>query len=109
MPELAEVEFYRKCWNPGLHGKILGVALHEEKRVFRGVDVSLLKTSLPGSRLLRSEGHGKQMLFAFSNDLWLGVHLGMTGELRLESADFQPGTHDHLALFQKKATLVFRD
>jgi formamidopyrimidine-DNA glycosylase len=33
----------------------------------------------------------------------------MTGELRLESADFQPGTHDHLALIQKKATLVFRD
>lgn len=34
VPELAEVEFYRKQWNPGLGGKIRAVALHSGKRIF---------------------------------------------------------------------------
>jgi formamidopyrimidine-DNA glycosylase len=49
------------------------------------------------------------MLFRFSKRGWLGVHLGMTGGLRTETASFRPGKHDHLLLFQKRRTLVFSD
>lgn len=109
MPELAEVEFNRKQWNRGLGQIVRAVELHPDKRIFRGTQASALAKALPGSKLLRSETHGKQMLFAFSNGLWLGVHLGMTGRLRVEPACFRPGKHDHLALFQKRQALVLAD
>jgi formamidopyrimidine-DNA glycosylase len=73
-----------------------------------------LKKAVGGATLLDSRAHGKWMLFHFgrqrqSRHAWVGVHLGMTGELRCEAANYQPGRHDHLALFQVKRTLVFHD
>ena len=109
MPELAEVEYYRKVWDGGLRRTITRVALHGEKRLFRGADVARLAEQMPGAKLLGSEARAKQMLFRFSLDLWLGVHLGMTGKLRVEPPDFVPSRHDHLVLFQKRHALVFCD
>ena len=109
MPELAEVEFFRRRWDPGVGGKIVEVQLNAEKRLFRGNDLETLHRLLPGARLLGSEARGKQMLFRFSRQTWLGVHLGMTGELRLEPGGFTPDKHDHLILRQTRHSLVFRD
>jgi formamidopyrimidine-DNA glycosylase len=109
MPELAEVEFYRRRWNVGIGKPVTRVVANGKKRVLRGVDVAALESALTGTKLLASEGHGKRMLFRFSGEVWLGVHLGMTGQLLVEKADFTPEKHDHLALFQKGQTLVFRD
>lgn len=108
MPELAEVEFYRKQWNDGIGEKVRGVLLHEN-RIFRGNDIALLRKTLTGAELRTSETHGKQMLFRFSKDAWLGLHLGMTGELRVEAAGYEPKKHDHLVLQQVKRALVFSD
>jgi formamidopyrimidine-DNA glycosylase len=108
VPELAEVEYYRRVWNPGLGAKVIRVHLHSEKRVFRGTDLSLFN-ALKNQRLLSSEAAGKQMLFRFSGDLWLGIHLGMTGKLSLGDADHVPEKHDHLVLFQSRRTLIFTD
>ncbi len=109
MPELAEVEYYRRQWDPGLGDRIVRVQLHPRKRVFRGSNTRMLVRELTGSRLLRSEAWGKQMLFEFSGGNWIGIHLGMTGKLRIEPAGFPPQNHDHLVLHQKKRSLVFRD
>jgi formamidopyrimidine-DNA glycosylase len=49
------------------------------------------------------------MLFRFSGDNWLGIHLGMTGKIRVESVNYRPGKHDHLVLFQCGRALVFTD
>lgn len=108
MPELAEVEFYRKRWNPGLGHIVQRVSLHADKRVLRGVASDELTADLIGSRFAESFSHGKQMLFRFGG-AWLGVHLGMTGELRVEPTDFTPGKHDHLVLHQARQSLVFAD
>ena len=96
MPELAEVEYFRKRWDPGLGQKILRVDLRPEKRIFRGADPAAMRRALTGVLLLSSEANGKQMLFRFSHGLWLGLHLGMTGRLVAEQASFVPGKHDHL-------------
>jgi formamidopyrimidine-DNA glycosylase len=109
MPELAEVDYFRRRWNCGIREKILRVDLHNDNRVLRGNDVSLLKQTLTGSALLASEARGKQMLFRFSKRGWLGIHLGMTGHLRVEPALFTPGKHDHLVLRQRRRALVFND
>lgn len=109
MPELAEVEYFRQRWNPGLTRKILGVELHPKAKVFRGCDVALLENKLSGATLLSSEAAAKQMLFRFSGDVWLGLHLGMTGELTAQPSDFAPRKHDHLVLRQRDRALVFSD
>ena len=109
MPELAEVEYYRNRWHSGAGDKILAVKLHSQTRVFRGTNLALLRQALPGTFLAGSETHGKQMLFRFSNHLWLGLHLGMTGKLRVEKPDYKPDQHDHLVLYQTGRALVFAD
>jgi formamidopyrimidine-DNA glycosylase len=109
MPELAEVEFYRKQWQPGVKHKIRAVQLHPRNRLFRGQSVADLQRTLTGAALLESKAHGKQLLFRFSKNGWLGIHLGMSGSLRLEPPDTPAGKHDHLALRQRGQTLVFSD
>jgi formamidopyrimidine-DNA glycosylase len=109
MPELAEVDFFRRQWDPGIGQIIVRVQLHARKRIFRGSNTRALGRELTGTRYLRSSGWGKQMLFEFSGDNWVGIHLGMTGKLRIEPPDFRPEKHDHLVLHQAKRALVFRD
>lgn len=109
MPELAEVEYYRRQWDGGVGGRVERVELHSKKRIFRGANAALIKQTLAGARLLNSEARGKQMVFRFSKDAWLGIHLGMSGKLSVEAAHFSPGKHDHLVLFQKKRALIFAD
>ena len=109
MPELAEVEFYRKQWDGGLGHKIVAVRLHATKRVFRGTDTRAIKQLIRGAVLRDSEARGKRMVFKFSGGVWLGLHLGMTGTLRSEKPDFTPAKHDHLVLAQARQALVFCD
>lgn len=116
MPELAEVEFYRKRWAAGHGSRITAVDLHAGKKVFRGIDAHHLVRELTGAVLHDSATAAKQMLFRFrggnlpaDSTAWLGVHLGMTGELRVESATYLAGKHDHLILRQPKRSLVFTD
>jgi formamidopyrimidine-DNA glycosylase len=109
MPELAEVEYYRKQWDCGIGGKITVVQLHAQKRIFRGSNPREIVQRLTGNRLVKSTARGKQMLFQFSGDSWVGIHLGMSGTLRVEPARFRPEKHDHLVLQQAKRALVFRD
>lgn len=121
MPELAEVEYFRRQWNAGLGQKILRVQIHATKRVFRGSNPRALVRDITGKRFVHSEAWGKQMLFEFSGGnpekigarenirSWLGIHFGMTGKLRVESPGFHPDKHDHLVLHQTKRALVFRD
>ena len=112
MPELAEVDYFRKRWNPGLGHRIGKVLIHPKARIFRGMDTARLTQTLTGTVLERSESRGKQMLFIAKKGrdvAWLGVHLGMTGELRIEPAGYEPARHDHLVLHQAKHSLVFED
>ncbi len=117
MPELAEVDHARRQWNAGLGATIReAVIARPGIRVFRGVDTAALQRLVRGRVLSRSEANGKQMVFHFDPAgprqprLWLGVHLGMRGELRVESAPkFSPGKHDHLVLRQEDRALVFED
>lgn len=108
MPELAEVEYFRRQWNPGLGERITRVHINAGKRVTRGIDAAALTKTLISAKLQSSATHGKQMMFRFSN-AWLGVHLGMTGKLSVEKPDYTPAKHDHLVLFQAKRALVFND
>jgi formamidopyrimidine-DNA glycosylase len=109
MPELAEVEFYRRRWDAGLNAPVIRVLVHPKAGVFKSTDASLLSRHLTGATLLSSEAAAKQMLFRFSGDAWLGIHLGMTGELTVQPAAHVPRKSDHLVLLQRDRALVFTD
>ncbi len=48
MPELAEVEFYRKRWQQAAgRDKILAVRTHDQARIFRGVATAALRRASP--------------------------------------------------------------
>lgn len=110
MPELAEVEYYRKQWSPGVGERVAAVRLRAEKRIFRGVDTDALAKRLPGQELKDSQTHGKQMFFVFGDQHWLGVHLGMTGKTAVQGADARSAKHDHLVIEMRSGLqLVFSD
>jgi len=110
MPELAEVEYYRKQWMPAKGKTVIGVSLHANKRVLRGVDTLSLQKNMLGQKLKSSATHGKQMCFRFGERHWLGVHLGMTGKTHILPADKALEKHDHLAIRVEDGTqLVFTD
>lgn len=110
MPELAEVEFFRKRWHQAAAGKIIRrVLIHGRAKIFRGTDPAALQRALTGARFVSSATAAKQMLFRFSGGSWLGVHLGMTGELQVESAAYEPKKHDHLVLLTSDEALVLTD
>jgi Formamidopyrimidine-DNA glycosylase len=115
MPELAEVEYIRRRWNPGIGHRVSGVRLHPSSRVLRDCDPAALAKRLPGARLDSSEAAAKQILFRLTARdrarLWLGIHLGMTGELLVRPAGLPDHKPDHLILDQHEAgrSLVFSD
>lgn len=109
MPELAEVAYYARRWDAALHKRILRVHVHPQARVFRGGHAGQMAQALTGAEYREPLTHGKQMLFTFSGGVWLGGHLGMTGELLAEPPDYAPQKHDHLVLFTADAALVYRD
>jgi formamidopyrimidine-DNA glycosylase len=115
MPELAEVDHSRRQWDPGLDRRVMEIHLpRPEVRIFRGEDPASLRRYLVGKKLVGSEARGKQMLFQFSGGAWLGVHLGMRGELRHErmarGGTFLPRKHDYLCLrMSGGSVLAFED
>ena len=117
MPELAEVEYIRRRWNPGLGHVVATVRLHPRAGVFKTCDPAALARALPGARLDSSAAAAKQMLFRLTaagearTQLWLGLHLGMTGELLVRPAGLPGQKADHLILDQPAAgqSLVFAD
>ena len=52
MPELAEVDYFRKQWSPGIGQKIVRVTLHPWTRLYRDMSPVDLAKSLPGSCLI---------------------------------------------------------
>ena len=117
MPELAEVEYIRRRWNPGLGHPVATVRLHPRAGVFKTCDPAGLAKHLPGAHLDSSSAAAKQMLFRFTaadtaqTQLWLGLHLGMTGELTIRPHGLPAEKRDHLILDQPdaKQSLVFSD
>jgi formamidopyrimidine-DNA glycosylase len=110
MPELAEVEFFRRRWAEAATGeRVARVLTHDTKKLLRELDLPAFRRALTGAKLLSSATAAKQMLFRFSGDVWLGIHLGMSGELSAAQPDYAPGKHDHLVLLTKKHALVFND
>ena len=120
MPELAEAEFFRKRWALAARPSppILRVHTHDAKKLFRTAPAPALRAALTGSALTSSAAAAKQILFRFQRpasssapaiDAWLGIHLGMSGDLSVAPPAHLPRKHDHLVLYTAAHALVFAD
>jgi formamidopyrimidine-DNA glycosylase len=109
MPELAEVEFFRRQWDVAVGKPIERVRTHPQARIFRDAPAEAVKNAIEGRVLFASEAQAKQMLFRFGPEVWLGLHLGMAGKLEQAPVEMVPSKHDHLVLYTPDEALVFSD
>lgn len=108
MPELPDVENYRRYLDAkALHKKIDHVEVGNTK-ILRGVSRKKLASALEGRKLEKSRRHGKQLFARLDNGEWLTLHFGMTGYLAyFEDMDDEP-RHDRLRVdFSNRHHLAF--
>ena len=106
---MAKAGVFSSSWDAGLHQRVRRVNLHGEKRIFRGIDCAELARALSRATFLKSETRGKQIALHFSKNAWLGIHLGMSGKLRVEAPDFGPASMIIFVLVQARRALVLQD
>jgi len=89
MPELAEVEFYRKQWNPGLGRRIQAVEVHAGARVFRGAGPSAWPASSPAASC-SFHGRGQTDAVSLQWQPLLGIHLGIERRIAARAVGYVP-------------------
>ena len=94
MPELPEVETTRRGIRPHLLGQRVERVVVRNHRLRWPIPLELAE-QLPGRTIDRVDRRGKYLLIT-SGDHTLLLHLGMSGNLRIVSADKPPARHDHL-------------
>jgi formamidopyrimidine-DNA glycosylase len=94
VPELPEVETVRRGIEPHLAGRQVRAVIIREPRLRWPISVSLTQ-HLAGQYFLAVQRRGKYLLLSCSQGTII-LHLGMSGSLRLKSANIPPGKHDHL-------------
>lgn len=99
----------RRRWAAGVGQLVRSTEANPRARIFRDCSATTIKRGLTGATLTASERSGKQLAFLFGESGWLALHLGMTGSLHVEEANFHALKHDHLVLRTDTFSLVFRD
>lgn len=117
MPELPEVESVRQCLaqaRPSLLGKAVQQVQILHDRVVAG-DLKQLGQILTGACCEQIQRHGKYLFFGFrshqqADQIWLAVHLRMTGRLYLVPRQEPLPRHARLMLhLDQELTLRFDD
>ncbi len=111
MPELPEVETVVRDLNshdlPGATISDVSVFWH---RTVAAPSVNLFRKRLRGERIEKISRRGKYIIITLSGAGELLVHLRMTGQLRIASAEEKPGPHDRLSiLLDDGRSLHYRD
>ena len=81
MPELPEVESFRRLVDRTVLRKKVSRAVIHDQRIVRDVSARQFCSKLEGARLQRTSRHGKYLFVALDRDHWLVVHFGMSGGL----------------------------
>ncbi len=96
MPELPEVETTRRGIDPYLTGLQISDVVVRQSRLRWPIPVDL-QSLLVGHCVESVERRAKYLLLKIGNG-WLILHLGMSGSLRLVTANSKAGKHDHFDL-----------
>ncbi len=92
MPELPEVETIRRGLAPHVEGRTLQRLEVVDERWSRPRSPRELADATEGRRIERLDRRGKYLIFALEDDVFLTMHLRMTGTLLLDPAPATPHT-----------------
>lgn len=81
MPELPDVEIYRRYLDEHALGKTVQQVRVQDARILDGLSPDAFRQRLEGRRLTASRRHGKHLLVELDRGGWLTLHFGMTGDL----------------------------
>ncbi|HVO75186.1 MAG TPA: bifunctional DNA-formamidopyrimidine glycosylase/DNA-(apurinic or apyrimidinic site) lyase [Ignavibacteriaceae bacterium] len=110
MPELPDVETFRRYFNKTSLNKKIVKAEAVRSRVIKGISPQNLQKKLKGNTFKSTERHGKYLIAATSGNKFLIMHFGMTGSLSYFNDSEGPMKHVHLLLtFQNNYKLAYRD
>jgi formamidopyrimidine-DNA glycosylase len=110
MPELPEVEAARRYLESTILLQPIRAAEVLDNRILSGVSPDALEISLAGKQFLSVQRHGKRLFLRLQDDLWLTLHLGLTGRLVYLQAQVAKPRHTRfLVSFQNGRSLAFDD
>ncbi len=112
MPELPEVETTLRGIEPHINGKTITATVVRQAKLRWPVPPDLADT-LAGGKVLSCQRRAKYLLIRFAHGLLI-IHLGMSGSLRIFTADDRraalPEKHDHLDfVFHDGTVMRFHD
>lgn len=92
MPELPEVETYRRSLEKNLHHhRIEDVEITEDRKVFDGKSKTSIRKALVGAKIKSCKRKGKYLWLELNRKPWPVFHLGMTGTYTI--ANEKPSTN----------------
>ncbi|HEU5161615.1 MAG TPA: DNA-formamidopyrimidine glycosylase family protein [Thermoanaerobaculia bacterium] len=107
MPELPEVEIYRRRFEAcALRRRIEGLEVTDERILHRTTERAL-RAGLAGERFLATRRHGKHLFARASGGAWLYLHFGMSGDLHCGSE--VPRFSRFIVRFRDGELLAFQD
>jgi len=110
MPELPEVEMARRRLESGALCQRIENVTVRDARILDGSLGDILERRLTGLQFRSARRHGKRLFLELSPDLWLTLHLGLTGDLVcLLRGEQEPGHTRLLITFDNGCRLAFSD
>ncbi|MEV7993235.1 DNA-formamidopyrimidine glycosylase family protein [Streptomyces sp. NPDC086077] len=110
MPELPDVEAFRKVFESCASGRVVRRVEVRDTGVLHGMSARRLREALEGRRFGKPERHGKWLLARTGGGHTLMLHFGMTGSLVCERPDDAAEPHDRvLFTVSRDRQLRFRD
>jgi len=107
MPELPEVETIRRHLAPHVEGRTIDEVEIRDPRWSRPLAPAELEAALRGRRVERLSRRGKYLVWELEDDVYLLMHLRMTGTLLLDPAE--PSRHARVLFTLGEHSLVFDD
>lgn len=98
MPELPDVENYKRHLDRTAIGKTIAAIAIDDDRILEDVGKTELGEAMTGNTLARAHRHGKQLFAAIDDGPWLTLHFGMTGRLEHFGDDGDEPEHDRLRI-----------
>ena len=90
MPELPDVELFKRHLDATCRGRTIGRVSVTDARILAGLSASEMAHHLQNTRIANSLRHGKHLLVDVGPPGWLTMHFGMNGSLR----HFEDGEDD---------------
>jgi len=110
MPELPEVEIYRRYFDAhALNQAIVGARV-KDARILGETRQPALRRALIGRRFLSTRRHGKHLFAQIEGGGWLRIHFGMTGDLFYYRGTKSPARFPKVIVdFDENAHLAYDD